>query len=88
MTPNTLKQKLAALHAELHAANRLDPELRALLETLGRDIHALLGQTEKSAHVADLADALRAQAAKFAAQHPTIEGSLRDIADALGRMGI
>ncbi len=86
MTPDPLRQKLSALHAELQSANRLDPELRALLDTLDRDIQVLLGQSPSEA--ANLAEALRKQAAKFAAQHPTLEGSLRDIAETLSRMGI
>ena len=88
MTTDLLKKKLMALHSQLQAINHLDPDMRRLLEALDRDIHTLVDKTGMPSPASDWADTLRAQAARFAAQHPHIEASLREIAETLARMGI
>ncbi|RJX33034.1 MAG: DUF4404 family protein [Oxalobacter sp.] len=88
MNPTDLKKTLATLHAELQSTDRLDQELKSLLEILDRDIRALLDKQEAPSQASELAERIREHAARFAAQHPTIEGTLREIAETLGRMGI
>jgi DNA repair ATPase RecN len=88
MPAEKLKEKLSAVHTELQSVNRLDPELQTILETLNRDIRNLLEKNTRTAQTEALAEKLREYAARFAAQHPTVDATLRDVADVLGRMGI
>jgi hypothetical protein len=88
MNITDLKKTLTSLHAELKATDRLDQELQNLLVTLDRDIQSLLKKKSGSSEAADLAESLRSHAARFAAEHPSIEATLREIAATLGSMGI
>lgn len=89
MDTQKIKQTLQQLHAQLEAGDRPDPELRALLQTLAQDIHQAL-DTDKPATEEDdtLEDRAREISAKFAAQHPYLEATLRDLMDGLGKIGI
>ncbi len=89
MNANELKNALQSLHADLSSANQLDPEMIALLRTLDSDIHAILqNQKEKPQAMTDLSEQAQAYAARLAAEHPTLELTLRTLADTLGKMGI
>lgn len=81
-----LKDTLANLHKRLEAAEDIDPELRELLTVLDGDIHKLLetGQPEASG----LASQAESVASRFAANHPQLAPILREIADALARVGL
>lgn len=86
---NDLKNTLISLHANLSATEKVDPELIALLQVLDSDIHSLLGKSAPdSEQAANLAERAQAYAAQFAAQHPNIEATLRELSDVLGKMGI
>ncbi len=81
-----LKDTLEDLHRRLADTDDVDPELKELLEVLDGDIHKLLetGAPEP----AGLASQAESVASRFAARHPQLEGVLREIADALARVGI
>jgi hypothetical protein len=87
MTDDDIKATLARLHAELEQAPPLDQDLRELLREVDADIHALLHDAGPG-----VADGVRARlerlATDLAARHPTTERILRELIDALGRMGI
>jgi hypothetical protein len=84
-----LKETISKLHASLAEIDNVDPELKAMLETLDQDIHlALHKEAPSDSGDSGLQERVRSLAARFAAQHPTLEPVLRDIADMLGKMGI
>jgi len=86
---DNLKNSLTSLHASLSSTEKVDPELISLLQVLDSDIHLLLGKTaHDSSEASDLAGRAQEYAAQFAAEHPHIEASLRELASALGKMGI
>lgn len=84
-----LKESISKLHQSMKAIDNVDPELKDMLETLDRDIHLVLRKEEKpDSDDSILAERARLLHAKFAAEHPTLEPMLREIADMLGKMGI
>lgn len=89
-----LHDTLQGLHRELARADRLEPEDRALLETLLGDIRRLL-ETPKVATAAPAAAsaqqpgvALEGAAVKLEAGHPGVAAAIRAVLDALGKAGI
>jgi hypothetical protein len=87
MNADQLKDALRRLKSELEGQRPLDGELRGLLRDLDQDIHqALAGEgAGPSQGLIERAEALEV---KFAAKHPEVEGVLREVIDALARMGI
>jgi iron-sulfur cluster repair protein YtfE (RIC family) len=84
-----LKLTISKLHESLAATDNVDPELESLLKTLDEDINQVLRKEEQpDADGSNLEERARYLAAEFAAQHPTLEPMLREIADMLGKMGI
>jgi hypothetical protein len=96
MDATELKALLQRLKQELEGGKPVAPELCALLQSLDEDIqHVLMQQTASpkvsTAKVADEASLNeRAQEieARFAADHPYLASTLRDVLDTLGKMGI
>ena len=90
MDTQQIKQTLKQLHTDLEAGGRPDPELRAILQTLAQDIHRTLEQPagQAPAEGDTLEDRAREVSAKFAAEHPYLESTLRDLMDGLGKIGI
>ncbi len=89
-----LHHTLQGLHEELRRAERLEPDDRALLESLLGDIRRLL-ETTQSAPEAKLptdamphGDALEGAAVRLEAGHPGVAGAIRAVLDALGKAGI
>ena len=82
-----LQHTLRDLHQELGQAQRLDPEDRALLETVLADIRRVLDSAQ--AGPAEVhGDALEGAAVKLEAGHPGLAGAIRAVLDALGKAGI
>ncbi len=89
MEKEELKVVLERLRAQLESADEVDPELEALLRDLDRDIHDVLERDEAGQSEADsLLEQAQAVDAKFAARHPQIEATFRELVNALARMGI
>ncbi|HKU16914.1 MAG TPA: DUF4404 family protein [Steroidobacteraceae bacterium] len=83
-----LKDRLAALHAELGATQSIDPQLRPqLIELLG-DITRLLGKPATAGEKHSLIEQLDALAVQFEAEHPALGTALRQVVDALAKAGI
>ncbi|WP_290869569.1 DUF4404 family protein [Aquabacterium sp.] len=93
MDATELKTLLNKLKGELDSGQPVDPELRQLLHSLDQDIQQALRQPVSSTGDADDAEkslSTQAQAieARFAADHPYLANTLRDVLDTLGKMGI
>jgi hypothetical protein len=84
-----LQSTLRSLHQALGQARRLDPEDRALLETVLMDIQNLLQTSGAADAVAsDHGDALEGAAVRLEAEHPGVAAAVRALVDALAKAGI
>ncbi len=89
-----LHDTLQGLHDELRRAERLEPDDRALLESLLGDIRRLLETTQPAPATAQPSDAtphgdaLEGAAVRLEAGHPGVAGAIRAVLDALGKAGI
>ncbi|WEF32174.1 DUF4404 family protein [Pseudoduganella chitinolytica] len=92
---NHLKESLRNLHGALSQAGPVDEELQDLLRQLDGDIHQLLEQRAADGSVDEsgttlygLTERTQEISAKFAANHPALEPTLRELTRILGNMGI
>jgi uncharacterized protein involved in exopolysaccharide biosynthesis len=92
---NNLKASLRELHGALSSGTPVDEELQELLRQLDGDIRQLLEQRAGDGAVSDegtstygLAERTQEISAKFAAKHPSLEPTLRELGRILGNMGI
>jgi hypothetical protein len=92
MDPDALREQLSKLHAELGAAQRVDPQSNQLLGEIMEDIKRLMQQPADAATdpVApqSLPDRLETIAVQFEADHPTLAASSRRLVDLLGKAGL
>ena len=90
MEKKSLRDLVAKLHGELTEALRADPESRARLSDMMRDINRLIdapADLPSSPH-GSLPDRLERVAVQFEADHPTLAASARRLIDLLGEVGI
>lgn len=91
MDENTLRERLAKLHAELANAHRENPATR---QSLGEILPEVKRMVDEPAAAADssvdktLPDRLERVAVQFEAQHPTLAASARRLIDLLSEVGI
>jgi hypothetical protein len=85
MSSRDLSGLLAELHERLKSARSLDAASRKQLATVARDIERALRTDDASAVDAEPVKAL---AARFEADHPSLAGVLRQIMDTLAKAGI
>ena len=91
-----LKSHLKTLHANLAQAGDVDEELQSLLRQLDGDIRSLLErrtaaaglQGEPASDTYGLAERTQELTARFAAEHPRLEPTLRELGRMLANMGI
>jgi hypothetical protein len=84
-----LRHTLQELHSELGRAQRVNPEMRALLVTVLTDITKLLEQPgARDVDEAPLANRLESVAVRFEADHPALGTAIRQVVDTLGKAGI
>ena len=94
MTTDQMKDALRQIHAELEGKGTVDPELRGLLQTLETDIHSVLDRTETDPaagaepETSSVTSRIDSIAAQFETEHPQMAPVLRQVGDALARMGI
>lgn len=96
MNREELTALLQKLHTELAARPQVDASTRQALQTLDNDIQRVLAQSgEQAANDPQSAtdqDDINALAqtleAKLETDHPVLIGTLRDLMDRLGKMGI
>ncbi|TWI61768.1 uncharacterized protein DUF4404 [Pseudoduganella lurida] len=93
---NNLKESLRELHLQLASGAPVDEELQDLLRQLDGDIHELLERRTAESTLGDdegtitygLAERTQEISAQFAARHPSLEPTLRELGRILGNMGI
>lgn len=83
-----LKERLAALHAELGKTRSVDPQLRELLVALLTDITRLLGKPGAASDQHSMTERLDELAVQFEAEHPSLGNAIRQVVDTLGKAGI
>jgi glutathione S-transferase len=90
MDQNTLRERLAKLHAELTRAQQENPAARRLLDEILPDVKRLLDDASvaDAASAASLPDRLERVAVQFEAEHPRLAASARRLIDLLGEVGI
>lgn len=86
MPKERLRQTLQELHAELSASPAVDDAARRQLEEVAADIDRVLhhGAPAPKAHVATLGE----WATRFESDHPSLASAVRQVADALSRVGL
>jgi DNA repair exonuclease SbcCD ATPase subunit len=77
---------LAQLSRELQRAEDVDIEARELLQELHRDVEQL--EESDSTQIQSVLDRVKALESRFAATHPVLERTARELADAIAKMGI
>ena len=87
MDQDSLRERLAKLHAELSDAHREDPETNRPLAEILPDIKRLAEEPLASKDDT-LPQRLERVAVQFEAKHPALAGSVRRIVDLLAEVGI
>jgi hypothetical protein len=91
MDENTLRERLAKLHAELANAHRENPATRQSLGEILPDVKRMVDEPAGAADSAvdkTLPDRLERVAVQFEAEHPTLAASARRLIDLLSEVGI
>jgi hypothetical protein len=89
MDPNTVRERLAKLHAEL-AAHQDDPAARQRLGEILPDLKRMVDQAPGGSQPVDksLPGRLERVAVQFEADHPKLAASARSLIDLLSEIGI
>ena len=77
---------LAQLSKELQRAEDVDIEAREILQDLHRDVEQL--EESDNTQIKSVLDRVKALESRFAATHPVLERTARELADAIAKMGI
>lgn len=85
MKSDRLQQLLKELHQELGATETLDPESRSLIEKVLHDVDRIEQHPEPPARIETQ---LRDVVLRFESKHPRLATTVRQLADALGKLGI
>jgi Domain of unknown function (DUF4404) len=96
MNREELTSLLQRLHTELAARPQVDASTREALQTLDADIQRVLAQSDEHAandpqasdDQGDINALAQTLEAKLETDHPVLVGTLRDLMDRLGKMGI
>ncbi|MCB1669283.1 MAG: DUF4404 family protein [Pseudomonadales bacterium] len=89
MSDNELRNRLQDLHEELERASKLSTEERDVLGSLMTEMVEIANEGELASQQPDsLMDQLEEQVNEFENRHPRLAGVLRQIIEALGKMGI
>ena len=87
MTKTNIRELLARLQREIRDTE-LDDDTRSMVRDLDAEIHELLEAGGGVDATESIVEKARELETGFAAEHPTIERFLREVVDALVRMGI
>jgi hypothetical protein len=88
MTDQKLKELLNSLQDALEKTDRMDPETLRLVRELDDEIHRLTEAGAQAEEVEGVLDQAKSMETRFALEHPVAERFLREIIDALSRVGI
>jgi hypothetical protein len=86
MTDKNLNELLTELNQALENTEEIDPETRELVKDLDEDINRLLESGDED--LDGVVDRARSIETRFALEHPVAERFLREIIDALSKVGI
>ena len=87
MPETDLKQLLSQLHDELEDTDSVDPDTLQLVQELDEEINRLL-EAEDNDAFDNVMDRAKSVETRFAVDHPVAERFLREIIDALAKVGI
>jgi len=88
MSKHDLKELLNRLNDALEDTERVDEETLALVRELDQEIHRLTEAGVQADEVEGVIDQAKSMETRFAVDHPVAERFLREIIDALSRVGI
>ncbi len=81
-----IRAVLAQIHKELQRGEDVDIEAREILKSLHRDVEQL-GEADHT-EVESVVNRVKVLESRFAANHPVLEQTARELADAIAKMGI
>ena len=88
MSDNRVKELLAKLHRELENAETVDSETLEMVRELDEDIHRLVETNDSTGDLDSVLDRATSVETRFAVAHPVADRFLREIMDALAKVGI
>ena len=88
MTRQNLTDLLNSLHETLENTEQVDDETLALVRQLDEEIHRLTEGAAQPDELDSVLDQAKSMETRFAVDHPVAERFLREIIDALSRVGI
>jgi seryl-tRNA synthetase len=90
MADKDLKDLLSSLHTQLSGADQVDEQTKGLMKTVISDIENLIDPAVETGdeHHSTVMESLEKQALSFETDHPSLMASIREVIDALSRMGI
>lgn len=88
MSNQNIKELLARLQKELENTDKVDPDTLDLVQELDHEIHRLVESDSVSEDFENVLDRANSIETRFAVDHPKAERFLREIIDALSKIGI
>ena len=88
MTDNKVKDLLAQLNKELESTDEVDSETLELVRELDEEIHRFVDPDSDTDDFDNVLDRAKSIETRFAVEHPKAERFLREIMEALGKVGI
>ncbi len=87
MSNDKVRERLAKLHDEVQKTE-VDAATRASLRKLDSDIHDLLNSPTPETKITLVLERAELLETKFAINHPTVERFMREVIDALVKIGV
>lgn len=87
MSNERIKDLLSQLQNEIRKTG-LDDETRSIVSDLDADIHDLIDPTTEQSDAESIVERAQALEANFATEYPAAERFMREVIDALVRMGV
>ena len=88
MNENNLKELLRQLHQALEKTDSVDPDTLKQVKELDEEVNRLLESGSQGEEYDNVVDQAKAVETRFAVDHPVAERFLREIIEALSRVGI
>jgi erythromycin esterase-like protein len=88
MIEKSLQELLNSLHEALEKTDKVDPETLKLVRELDEDINRLVESGSVDDEFDNVVDRAKSVETRFAVEHPVAERFLREIIDALSKVGI
>ena len=88
MNDKSLKELLNSLHAVLEKTDEVDPETLELVHNLDEEINRLVESDSPDDDFDNVVDQAKSVETRFAVDHPVAERFLREIIEALSKVGI